>query len=155
MSGYGSALYTTLVQTTNSTKLLKDRLYAAGEIAVRDVNINLAEEEVVLTWSDAGEEAVQTFTIPAGSFFRSGRGHVFKCSNALTSEGARVSATVNLDKCTYNATIYNTDLSVTEGDAKLRITFTDFDETDDLRAAAVTKPTSVRKFRPYIPDTER
>ena len=102
----------------------------------------LCNEDVVITWSDANEETVQTFTIPAGSFKASKKGHTYKCSKinpAITpveDVNTLVAATIDLDKCTFTISIKKADIDVVSGDVKFGISFdtpnAEFDETDDL-----------------------
>ncbi|MGD0078539.1 MAG: hypothetical protein ABSB91_07940, partial [Sedimentisphaerales bacterium] len=98
-----------------------DSLSVKGEIAVADMNLdsnepNLATKQVVITWGDA-EGTPQTFTIPVAdpnNFKESKKGHVYKCTKVHPSEtddepNALVSATIDLDKCTFTISVSKAD----------------------------------------------
>jgi WD40 repeat protein len=69
---------------------------------------------VIVTWGDANDTNVQTFTIPAGSFLASKKGHLYKCNkidvdpcDAADVNDGVVTAQIDLDKCTFKVWIRN------------------------------------------------
>ena len=120
-----------------------DSLSIKGDIAVADMNLdanepNLVNEDVVITWGDVNDANTQTFTIPAGSFKASKKGHLYKCSKInpvitpVEDVNTLVTASIDLDKCTFTVSITKSDLEVVSGDAKFGLSFAAFDETDEL-----------------------
>ncbi|HEY5503731.1 MAG TPA: hypothetical protein VIK28_01135, partial [Sedimentisphaerales bacterium] len=126
----------------SSTKASSDSLSVTGEIAVEDINTtqpNLYNIPVVITWGDKNDaNNVQTFTIPIHSFKIPTTGHLYKCSNIepnvtpVAEPSARVTANIDLDKCTFTASITKADLTTVSGQAKFGIRFGDFNEVNDV-----------------------
>jgi hypothetical protein len=126
----------------NKVKASSDSLSVTGEIAVKDINTtqpNLYNIPVVITWSDKNDaNNVQTFTIPIHSFKIPRTGRSYKCSNIepnvtpVAEPNARVTANIDLDKCTFAVSITKADLNTVSGDVKFGISFGDFNETDDV-----------------------
>jgi hypothetical protein len=145
MRMYKDTLVVTKAKAKAGTSALSGSLSVAGEIAVADINTtqpNLRNIPVVITWSDKDDvNNVQTFTIPADSFTAK-TGHSYKCSkinvnpdaNADVNDGI-VTATIDLDKCTFAVSISKANLVVTSGDAVFGISFPtlhgEFNEEDD------------------------
>jgi hypothetical protein len=136
---YKDTLIVTKAKAKNSTNALSDSLSVSGEIAVTDINDanmnepNLVTQDVNIVWGD------QTFTIPTGSFKAAKSGHSYKCSKINVDPGASadindgfVTATINLDKCTFTISISKADLVATSGDVEFGINFDVFNETEDL-----------------------
>jgi hypothetical protein len=147
MAGYRNSLDVKLGSVSDSTASLQDNFYCIGDITARYISgSNLTNQAVVITWANQGETVVQNFTLPAGRFSRVA-GNSYQCSNALTSEGARVTATINLDACTFSVLVQNTNLSVTSGVVKFGISFTGFNEADNITNLQVSRPTTVRRLR--------
>jgi len=137
MRTYQDTLIVTKAKARNSSRSLSDSLFAKGEIAVEDINDsepNLVAEDVVITWSDANDVNVQTFTIPAGSFTVKPGTSYYKCSKITADEGGLVTAKIDLYKCKFTVKVKATDLDVVSGDAKFGLSFADsgFDETDEV-----------------------
>jgi len=87
-----------------------DNFRVKGEIAVEDVNDSrLDNQEVIITWG------AQTYTVDAGSFTNT-RGNVYKCKNAPASPNGLVNATIDLDKCKFDAKVRNVILDAASGD---------------------------------------
>ena len=87
---------------------------------------------MVITWSDANETSVQTFTIPSGRFIADKTGYVFKCSKVTPGEGqGQAAAKIDLYKSLFTLTMKGVDLDTTTGDMKFGLRFGDFNETDD------------------------
>jgi hypothetical protein len=117
---YGDKLVVTKAKAKhNATKPSADTLTIKGEIAVADMNIvanepNLFEVDVNLIWGDVNDfNNAHTFTIPAGSFTASKKGHIYKCKKVNpdvtpvedADTNTLVAATIDLDKCTFTASI--------------------------------------------------
>jgi len=119
----------------SSTKASSGSLSVTGEIAVEDININLCNSPVVITWSDANDtNHVQTFTIPEHSF-NSKTGHSYTLGKNITptvtpvaQPNAKVSGTIDLDKCTFALSITKADINTVPGEANFGIKFGDFNE---------------------------
>jgi len=133
----------TLILTPGKTKVKSsasassDSLSVTGEIAVEDINAtqpNLNEMPVVITWGDQNDaNDVQTFTIPAGSFVAK-TGHSYKLGKGVILDeqpNAKVSGSIDLDKCTFKLSITKADINNVSGDAKFGIAFADFNEVAD------------------------
>ncbi len=136
MGAYKNTLAVSKISVRNSTKPLKDSFSAKGSITVGDINgSNLANSALVITWADGNGASVQTFTIPAHSFKAPKKKHSYKCTNIRATEagGGKVSANINMDKCTFTLSVKNTTLSPTSGDVRFGLAFATFDETADYR----------------------
>jgi hypothetical protein len=114
MRMYNDTLIVTKAKAKHTTTPAADTLSVKGDIAVADMNVdanepNLVNEDVVLTWGDVNDTNTQTFVIPAGSFKASKKGHTYKCSKieADANDGNEgfVTATIDLDKCTFTVTV--------------------------------------------------
>jgi len=98
-----------------------DQLSVKGAFAVRDMDVNMVEEEFVASLD------AQTFTLPAGSF-KAGKGK-FTCSKAQIT-GCTADATFNFNLCSFILTIKNTNIPVISGDVDFGAAFADFNEVD-------------------------
>jgi len=103
-----------------------DQLSVKGAFAVRDMDVNMVEEEFVASLD------AQTFTLPAGSF-KAGKGK-FTCSKAEVTEagGGTADATFNFNLCSFILTIKNTNIPVIPGDVDFGAAFADFNEVDRI-----------------------
>ena len=138
MRTYKDTLIVTKAKIKNSANASSDSLSVSGDIAVADMNLNtnepnLANEDVVITWGDVNDISTQTFTIPASSFKTSKKGHIYKCGkiNPVEDANALVTASIDLDNCTFTVSITKSNLDVVSGDVKFSLSFAAFDETDD------------------------
>ncbi|MGB7581494.1 MAG: hypothetical protein WBL85_03475, partial [Sedimentisphaerales bacterium] len=140
---YKDTLIVTKAKVKNVTKASSDSLSVKGDIAVADMNLdtnepNLVTKEVVITLSDVNDTNTQTFTIPQGSFKASKKGHLYNCGkiNPVITPAENintlVTASIDLDNCTFTVSIIKSDLGVASGDAKFGLSFAAFNETDDL-----------------------
>ena len=117
----------------SSAKASSDSLSVTGEIAVEDINAtdpNLYGEPVVISWSSADDTNAQTFTIPMHSFKIPKTGHSYKLNSKVTptvapvaEPNAKVSGTIDLDKCTFTLSITKADLNAVSGQTKFGISF--------------------------------
>jgi endoglucanase len=134
----------TLIVPPGKAKVKSDSLWVTGEIAVKDINAtepNLYALPVVITWRSADDTNSQTFTILAGSFKASKKGHTYKCSKInptitpVEDVNTQVTATIDLDNCTFTMSIKKADIDVVSGDVKFGMSFETpegvFDEEDD------------------------
>jgi hypothetical protein len=147
---YDDTLVVTKASAKHKTTPAADSLYAYGDIAVADMNLdsnepNLNDVNVIVTWGDANDTNVQTFTIPAGSFLASKKGHTYKCSKINpdispiedANASTQVTATIDLDKCTFTASIskaknlYAEKLGSTVFGIRFETPNGDFNEVDD------------------------
>jgi endoglucanase len=139
MRTYKDTLIVTKAKVKNSTSALSDSLSVSGEIAVKDINDanmdepNLVKQDVNIVWGN------QTFTIPAGRFEAARKGHSYKCSKINVNPSASpdvndgiVTATIDLDKCTFAVSIAKANINAVSGDVVFGLRFTDFNETDNL-----------------------
>jgi len=130
MRMYKDTLIVTKAKVKNSTKALSDSLSVSCEIAVEDINDanmdepSLVAQDVNIIWGG------QTFTIPADSFVAK-TGHSYKCSKIVDPNGI-VTATIDLDKCTFAVSIAKANIDAVSGDVAFGIRFADFNETDNL-----------------------
>ena len=109
-------------KTRSSTRSLGDSLSVSGDIAVADMNLdtnepNLVNEDVNVVWGSS------TFTIPFANFKTVGRKHLYKCSRSHSAEDPNnlVTATIDLDKCTYSISVK--DVNLADVDASGIVTF--------------------------------
>jgi hypothetical protein len=141
MRMYKDTLVVTKAKAKNGTSASSDSLSVTGEIAVADINTtqpNLHNIPVVITWSGKDDaNNVQTFTIPAGSFAAK-TGHSYKCSkinvdpcNIPDVNDGIVTATIDLDKCTFAISMSKANLVATSDDVVFGLRFADFNEEDD------------------------
>ena len=137
----------TLIVTPGKTKVKSiaktssDSLSVTGEIADSNTTQpNLNNMPVVITWGDKNDpNDVQTFTIPINSFKIPTTGHLFKLNKNITptvtpdaEPNAKVSGTIDLDKCTFALSITKADINNVSGEAKFGIAFGDFNEVADV-----------------------
>jgi hypothetical protein len=139
---YKDILVVSKAKVGKSAKPLGDSLSVSGDIAVADMNLdtnkpNLVNEDVNVVWGS------NTFTIPAGSFKTSGRGHLYKCSKTHSVEDSNnlVTATIDLDQCTYSIAVKKVNLADvdTSGNVTFGINFAtphgDFNKTVNVNLA--------------------
>lgn len=96
----------------NSARSLGDSLSVSGGIAVADMDLdanepNLVNEDVNVVWGSS------TFTIPDANFKTIGHKHLYKCSKSHSAEDSNnlVTATIDLDQCTYSISVKDVDLA--------------------------------------------
>jgi hypothetical protein len=142
MRTYEDTLIVSKASARNKTTALSDSLLVKGDIAVDGVvtDSNLYNLPVQITWGDVNDINVQTFTIPAHIFIAAKKGNVYKCSKINVNPSANpdvndgiVSASIDLDKCTFTISISGANLKTWSGRAKFGIKFTGYDETADVR----------------------
>jgi len=139
MRMYKDTLIVTKAKVKNGTSALSDSLSVSGEIAVKDINDanmdepNLVKQDVNIVWGN------QTFTIPAGRFEAARKGHSYKCSKINVDPSASpdvndgiVTATIDLDKCTFAVSIAKANINAVSGDVVFGLRFADFNETDGV-----------------------
>jgi hypothetical protein len=86
-----------------------DQLSITGEIAAADVaGTNVSALPVIIMWGE------QSFTLPAGSF-QKGKGNVYTCRNAASSEGGLFSCKIDLDKCIFSILAKNLTIDLVPG----------------------------------------
>jgi hypothetical protein len=126
MRMYKDTLIVTKATVKNSTSALSDSLSVSGEIAVEDIaGSNLASQDVNVIWG------AQTFTIPSSSFAAK-TGHSYKCSKVPVDSNGLVTATIDLDKCTFAVSIAKANINAVSGDVVFGLRFADFNETDNV-----------------------
>jgi hypothetical protein len=118
MMGVKNALRVDSCKVKHGKKPNTDQLTAKGGFAVDDINVNLVNEEFVVTLD------TQTFTLPAGSF-KAGKGK-FTCSKANVTEGGIAAATFNFTTCSFTITIKNTTIGADADGADFGLAFNDF-----------------------------
>ena len=114
MRMYKDTLVVNKAKAKHNSKKASDTLSVTGDIAVKDMDIdtnepNLVTEDVVLTWGDINGTPTKTLTIPGNaspalaSFKASKKGHVYKCSKIHPAEDTNslVAAQFDLDQCTF------------------------------------------------------
>jgi hypothetical protein len=129
MRMYKDTLIVTKAKVKNSTSALSDSLSVNGEIAVEDIaGSNLASQDVNVIWG------AQTFAIPSSSFTAK-TGHSYKCSKVPVDSNGLVTATIDLDKCTFAVSIAKANINAVSGDVVFGLRFADFNETDGVNLA--------------------
>jgi hypothetical protein len=139
MRMYDDTLIVKKAKVKNSTKDGGDSLSVTGEIAVEDINNtdmdepNLVNEDVNVVWGS------QNFVIPASSFKAAKTGHSYKCSkivaDANVGNAGKVTAAIDLDKCTYSLSVSEVNLVDVDGDVSFGLRFADFNEANDVNVA--------------------
>ncbi len=123
---YKDTLLVTKALVKNSLNPSSDSLSIKGDIAVADINAdanepNLCNEDVVFAIIDANEDVVQSFTIPAGNFTASRKGHTYKCGKInpviwpVENPNTLITANIDLDKCSIKLSIKNAELDISAG----------------------------------------
>ena len=121
MMGVKNALRVDSYKVTRGKKPSTDQLSVNGGFAVEDPNVNLVDEEFVVTLGE------QTFTLPAGSF--KAEKDKFTCSKANVTEGGIAAADFNFTTCSFTITITNTEIVADAGAVDFGLEFADFDES--------------------------
>ena len=140
MRMYDDTLIVKKAKVKNSTTDGRDSLSVKGEIAVEDISNtdmdepNLVNEDVNVIWGS------QNFVVPAASFKAARRGHSYKCSKVVADANAgdagKVTAAIDLDKCTYTVSVSEVNLVDVNGIVSFGLRFADFNETrDDVNVA--------------------
>jgi hypothetical protein len=139
MRMYDDTLIVKKAKVKNSTKDGGDSLSVAGEIAVEDINNtdmdepNLVNEDVNVVWGS------QNFVIPASSFKAAKTGHSYKCSKVIADanvgDAGKITAAIDLDKCTYSISVSQVNLVDVDGDVSFGLRFADFNEANDVNVA--------------------
>jgi hypothetical protein len=142
MRMYKDTLVVSKAKAKNSTKSLGDSLSVSGNIAVADMDLdanepNLVSKDVNVVWGSS------TFTIPDANFKTVGRKHLYKCSKSHSVEDSNnlVTATIDLDQCTYSISVKNVNLADvdTSGTVTFGINFAtphgDFNKAVDVNLA--------------------
>ena len=140
MRMYDDTLIVKKAKVKNSTTDGRDSLSVKGEIAVEDISNtdmdepNLVNEDVNVIWGS------QNFVVPAASFKAAKRGHSYKCSkvaaDANAGDAGKVTAAIDLDKCTYTVSVSEVNLVDVNGIVSFGLRFADFNETrDDVNVA--------------------
>jgi len=148
MRMYKDTLVVNKAKAKHNSKKASDTLSVTGDIAVKDMDIdtnepNLVTEDVVLTWGDINGTPTKTLTIPGNaspalaSFKASKKGHVYKCSKIHPAEDTNslVAAQFDLDQCTFTVSVSKAS-SVFAGpaDANFGVSFGTFNETADVNS---------------------
>ena len=123
MMGVKNSLRVDRYKVNRGKKPNTGQLSVKGGFAVEDPNVNLVNEEFVVTLGG------QTFTLPASSF-KAGKGK-FTCSKANVAEGGIgiASATFNFTTCSFTITIKNITIEAVPGAANFSVEFADFSES--------------------------
>jgi hypothetical protein len=138
MKTYKDTLIVTKAKAKASTRASSDSLSVTGQIAVKNIDAtqpNLHALPVVINWRNADDTNSQTFTIPADNFvLKTGHSYTLKNFTPLIAPPqptAKVSGTIDLDKCTFTLSITKADISAVSGDVKFGISFGGFNEEDN------------------------
>lgn len=103
-----------------------DSLTLQGAIAVEDMTVNLAEEDVLVEFGD------YELILPAVNTIRGGTRRVFKYHYPKGTAGPAAFGYFDLDKSQFRLIVKNEELGPMEGSVDLRISFSGFDETTTL-----------------------
>jgi len=108
----------------NNKKPNSDQLSVKGAFVVEDTDVNMVNEEFVVTLDS------QTFTLPAGSF-KAGRGK-FSCSKAHVTEGGTAAGEFNFNLCSFILTIKDANIPAISGAVDFGVAFADYNEVDQF-----------------------
>jgi hypothetical protein len=101
-----------------------DQLSVKGGFAVEDTDVNLVNEDLVVTLG------TQTFTLPAGSF-KAGKGK-FTCSKVALPDDSIAAAEFNFNMCSFILTIKSTEKITASGTVGFGIAFAGYNETEQV-----------------------
>jgi len=121
MMGVKNALRVDSYKVKRGKKPNTDQLTVKGGFAVEDPNVNLVEEEFVVTLEE------QTFMLPAGSF--TAKKDKFTCSKVNLSDGSVAAADFNFKTCVFTVTIKNTEILANASTVDFGLEFADFSES--------------------------
>jgi len=110
----------------NKAKASSSSLSVTGDIAVIDTDVDLSSMDVNFSWG------AQTFSVPPGSFNKTGR--MFKCSKAASNGSTGlVTAQVDIDKATFKLSVSGASaIDTASASIPFGIRFADFNEVVDV-----------------------
>jgi uncharacterized protein YjbI with pentapeptide repeats len=117
LRGYRDALRVDSAQVTLSSLVLR------GALAVRNTTAKLSRCPVTISWGD------QAFTIPAGSFVKTGTAYRYMDTRGLN--GKVYMATIDLERCTFFVIIRNANIEQRSGAVAVSMAFESFSQTYD------------------------
>jgi hypothetical protein len=124
MMGVKNSLRVDKLQVKRGKKTNSDQLSVKGAFAVEDINVNLVNEEFVVTLG------TQTFTLPGGSF-KAGKGK-FTCSKAQVTEGGIAAANLNFNTSCFTLTIKSTNITASSGAVDFGVEFTGYSQVQQI-----------------------
>gem|GEM_PF-2569819 len=110
-----------------------DSLTIQGAIAVADTSVDIAGEDIVVSWGD------YDITLPADDLYRIGSKKAFKYKKSKETNSSIASAIFDLEKCTFKIIIKNANISSHSNPIDFSIQFADFSKTVTLQLTE-TKP---------------
>ena len=104
-----------------------DSLVIQGAIAVEDTSVDIAGENVVVSWGD------YEVTLPANDLYRIGSKRAFKYKKPKDSDSSIAAAIFDLEKCTFKIIVKKTNISSQNNPIDFSMQFADFSKTVTLQ----------------------
>ena len=104
-----------------------DYLMVQGAIAVEDTSVNIASEDVLVSWGD------YEITLPANDLYQIGLRKAFKYKKPKGTDSSIAAAIFDLEKCTFKLIIKNANIDSQDNPVDFAIQFDNFNETIDLQ----------------------
>ncbi len=123
LTGYEDSLRVDKCKFKRGTKFSTDSLVIQGAIAVEDTSVNIAHEDVVVTWGD------YSVMLPWHNMFRIKGKEVFKYKKPKGSDSSVAAAIFDLEKCTFKIVIKKANIGSQDNPVDFNIQFADFNET--------------------------
>jgi hypothetical protein len=133
LSGYEDSLRVDKCTFKLGTQASTDSLTIQGAIAVADTSVDIAGEDIVVSWGD------YDITLPANDLYRIGSKKAFKYKKSKETNSSIASAIFDLEKCTFQIIVKNANISSQNNPIDFSMQFADFSKTVTLQLT-VNKP---------------
>jgi len=114
------------------TKASTDSLMIQGAIAVEDTWVDIAGEDVAISWGD------YDIILPANDLYRIGSGKIFKYKKPKGTNSSIAVAIFDLEKCAFQIIVKNADISQQGNPIDFSMQFADFSKTVTLQLTEKT-----------------
>jgi len=104
-----------------------DKLVIKGAIAVEDNSVDIAEEDIAVSWGD------YEITLAANDLYRIGRRKAFKYKKSRGTDSTVAAAIFDLEKCTFKIIVKNASIGSQGNSVEFGIKFNTFDEAVDIQ----------------------
>jgi len=127
LSGYEDSLRVDKCTFKLGTKASTDSLTIQGAIAVEDTSVDIAGEDVAISWGD------YDIILPANDLYRIGTGKIFKYKKPKGTNSSIAVAVFDLEKCTFQIIVKNADIGQQGNPIDFSMQFADFSKTVTLQ----------------------
>ena len=108
-------------------KPVTDSLVIRGVLAVQDISVDMASEDIVVTWGD------YDIILPADDLYRIGPKKAFKYKKPKGADSSVAAAIFDLEKCTFKIIVKKANIGSQNNPVDFSIQFADFSRTVTLR----------------------